>query len=104
MSDIADGLPSREEFSEHVNSAFQMRLGEGSAVDFCLVGVDDIVSNAVQENYALTFLAPLDTQPAQGIYRLDHETLGELEIFLVPVKKDESGLYLEAVFNRFISQ
>ena len=36
----------------------------------------------------------------QGMYQLQHDQLGALELFLVPVGRDHEGLYYEAVFNR----
>jgi hypothetical protein len=36
----------------------------------------------------------------QGMYELQHAHLGTLELFLVPVGQDHTGLYYEAVFNR----
>jgi hypothetical protein len=46
------------------------------------------------------FRAPAEHRLPQGIYTLIHPELGELEIFLVPIRADKDGFYLEAVFNR----
>lgn len=35
----------------------------------------------------------------QQIYRLQHATMGELDIFLVPIGQDENGVRYEAVFS-----
>ncbi len=104
MSDIAGKMPSKEKFSEQVDSIFQARVSEGLPFDLRLVRFDDIVSNAVQENFSLLFQAPSDAPPIQNIFQLSHEALGKMDLFLVPVKKDENGIYYEAVFNRFKSQ
>lgn len=44
--------------------------------------------------------APRPVLP-QSIYRLDHETMGTMEVFLVPVGPDpqQRGMVYEAVFN-----
>ena len=102
MSEIAGNLPSKEEFSEQVDSLFQASVGEGPTIDLRLVQFDEHVSDAVQENYSLLFRAPSDAPPAQNVFRLEHPVLGAMDLFLVPVKKDDNGLYYEAVFNRFI--
>ena len=102
MSDIVGELPTRGEFSQQINSVFRTRLGDGSDIDLRLVQFDEHAVNATQENYSLLFQAPADMPPVQSIYRLDHEALGEMDLFLVPVKKDDSGLYYEAVFNQLI--
>jgi hypothetical protein len=35
----------------------------------------------------------------QRIYRLQHEELGQLELFLVPIGPDADGMCYEAVFS-----
>jgi hypothetical protein len=35
----------------------------------------------------------------QKLYRMAHDDMGELEIFLVPIARDESGVTYEAAFN-----
>ena len=49
--------------------------------------------------FSLLFLGPADSVLPQRIYRLEHESLGPLEIFIVPVGRDESGTTYEAVFG-----
>jgi len=51
------------------------------------------------EPFTLLFRGPQEPRLAQGIHRLEHELLGTLEIFLVPVRPDEGGPLYEAVFN-----
>jgi hypothetical protein len=52
------------------------------------------------EPFALEFAGPAEPQLEQRIYRLEHETLGSLDIFLVPIGFDfAGGLRYEAVFN-----
>lgn len=103
VSAIAEQLPTKEEFSEHIDSIFEMRLDDDQPCEITLVGVTEVISNAVQENFTVLFRAPVDAPPKQGIYRLDHKHLAPVELFLVPVKKDESGLYFEAVFNHLVA-
>lgn len=53
--------------------------------------------NAPREAFSLVFRSPVPAQ--QGTYVLHHETLGQLEIFCVPVAPDGAGVQLEAVFS-----
>ncbi|HRI04245.1 MAG TPA: hypothetical protein PLL77_10930 [Pyrinomonadaceae bacterium] len=99
MSEIAIQLPSKSEFLAVNNSIFTASNGEGKDFEICLVSVEEIVSNDFQENFTLLFRAEPDVGTQQGIYVLKHEELGEMDLFLVPIKKDETGLYFEAVFN-----
>ena len=102
MIDTAEKLPTKQEFSDALDSCFQAHIADGPDFDLFLIEFEDIVSNATQENYSLLFRATVDAPPVQNIYRVEHETLGAMDLFLVPVKKDENGLYYQAVFNRLL--
>ena len=92
-------LPDKQGFAGQVDSLFRASLDEGPMVEMSLVKLTEIVCSDVQENFSLLFRSPIDIPPEQGIYRMEHESLGPMDIFLVPVKLDETGLYFEAVFN-----
>ena len=50
--------------------------------------------------FTLTFLGPAGQHLPQRTYRLHHATLGELDVFLVPVGPQADGRHqYEAVFN-----
>ena len=100
MSEIAVQLPSRHEFSAVIDSIFKASTDESGFFEICLVNVDAIVSTDFHENFTLLFKAPVDAPQQQGVYRLEHNAIGAMDLFLVPVKKDDSGLYYEAVFNQ----
>ena len=99
MSEIAIQLPSKSEFLAVNNSIFTATNGGGNDFETRLVSVEEIVSNDFQENFTLLFRADTVVGDQQGIYRLKHEKLAEMDLFLVPVKRDDTGLYFEAVFN-----
>ena len=48
--------------------------------------------------FSLTFRGPAEPILPQRIYELEHPTLGTLEIFIVPIGRDEAGTSYEAVF------
>ena|SRR5580765_1783763 len=100
MNAVIEKLPTREDFSEQLDSIFHASLEDGTAIDLFLVSSQTAVSRPDYESFSLLFRAPLDTQPVQNIYRLENEHIGPMDVFLVPVKKDNEGLYFEAVFNR----
>lgn len=54
---------------------------------------------ATRESFSLLLRAPKGWRGGQRIYTVGHPTVGELDIFLVPVAQDAKGLQLEAVFN-----
>jgi hypothetical protein len=47
----------------------------------------------------LFFLGSRDLMLPQGTYRINHEQLGEMEIFLVPTAREAEGFKYEAAFN-----
>jgi hypothetical protein len=49
--------------------------------------------------FSLVFRCGKETPLPQGTYTVEHERMGTLEIFLVPIGPDEGGLCYEAVFN-----
>ena len=91
-------------FLPHVGSEFRVDgPGAGDDVSLRLAAVRDLGSqpNAPRvKPFALEFAGPPEPRLEQRIYRLRHETLGSLEIFLVPIGFDAAGgLQYEAVFN-----
>jgi hypothetical protein len=57
-----------------------------------------------QEQFSLRFRGDHAQVFPQQLYAMKHEEMGEFELFLVPVGRDDSGTIYEAVFNRFIDQ
>ena len=49
--------------------------------------------------FSLLFRGPSGLELHQRIYRLSHETLGDVELFLVPMQPDDQGSLFEAVFT-----
>jgi uncharacterized protein DUF6916 len=89
-------------FSEHLNTSFRLRLGDVDAMEAQLIEVRDNGTTPEQEQFSLVFRTPRDRPPQQGLYKIEHEKLGELELLLVPVRSDKQGLNYEAVFNRLL--
>lgn len=51
-----------------------------------------------RDPFRLTFRGPWEPVLPQAIYALRHD-LGTLEIFIVPIGRDESGVLYEAIFS-----
>ena len=49
--------------------------------------------------FHLVLSAPMTWRLPQGLYRLAHPSLGELELFTVPIGPDASGFCYEVIFN-----
>jgi hypothetical protein len=53
-----------------------------------------------QERFSVVFRGGRDRLLEQAMYHMQHDQLGDLELFLVPVGQDQTSVYYEAVFNR----
>ena len=94
--------PSSEVTSGANVSNQEQSVGSVSTLTLVLTQCKVKLSNSMQECFALVFQAPVDAPPVQGVYRLHHPVIGPADIFLVPFKKTEVGLYYEAIFNRLL--
>lgn len=99
MDEIVGKLPSKGDFAAQIDTVFRIEGDHGDPFEATLVTLEDVFANEQYEVWVLTFLAPLDAPPKQGIYRLQHGELGSMELFIVPVQRDDKGIYFEAVFN-----
>lgn len=89
-----------EDYAPHVNSKFTAHCADGSSLELELTDVLENSPSPRQEQFVLTFRAPLTTPPHQQLFSVQHEQLGSGIIFLVPIGKDANGIIFEAVFNR----
>jgi len=96
---------TEEAFARQLNSKFRVRADTPRPVELELVEVKGWRSGAAEqgglERFSLFFSGPADIYLPQGSYSLEHEQLGVLDIFLVPVARTPEGLRYEAVFNFF---
>lgn len=92
-------LPTKATFASRLHTKFTMRADESQPIELELVDVRCHAAAVTHESFSLMFRAPVEAPARQGSYRLEHESLEAIEIFLVPVKIDDSGLFFEAVFN-----
>ena len=93
---------TEKEFSQHVNTKFQLKLDD-QAIELELVEVKGYRPQANEqggmERFSVFFDGPGNVRLSQRLYSLEHEQMGEFEIFLVPISGNEQGFRYEAVFN-----
>lgn len=98
---------TEEEFSKHVKTTFHVKFTDGQ-IDLELDEVKGYRNKAVErqgmERFSAFFQGPAQPLLPQHVYLMEHDQMGEFEIFLVPVSQDERGLRYEAVFNYFNEQ
>jgi hypothetical protein len=49
--------------------------------------------------FSLVLRGPETSTPLQQVYRVEHEAVGTLDLFLVPIGPDAEGMRYEAVFT-----
>ena len=91
---------THEEFSKNVNTKFQVQNEENIPVEVELIEISELKLHPRQEEFSLEFRSPLNMFLSQGVHNFSHEQMGQFELFIVPIKKDEHGFYYEAIFNR----
>src|SRR5688572_17993424 len=91
-------------FTKYLDTVFRVRVSAPGPVELKLVEVKGYAGGANDrsgmERFSLFFSGPADLQLPQQTYELEHEQLGSLDIFLVPIAQGEQVHY-EAVFNYF---
>src|SRR2546426_5946773 len=96
---------TEQEFSQHVNTNFRLKLDTPQPIDLKLVEVKGYAKKAEEESgmerFSLFFTGPADVLLQQHLYPLAHEVMGEMEIFLVPIGRTADGFRYEGVFNYF---
>ena len=93
-----------ETFQNVKGEPFRLVAPEGGGLDLRLTEVTPLSSASAAPGservpFALYFHGPRTPWARQATYRLEHEVLGALEIFLVPLGPDEHGMRYEAVFT-----
>jgi hypothetical protein len=96
-----------EVFAQHLNTKFFVPLEE-RRVELELVKItgDKTSMDKIEgvERFALYFLGPGDFYLPQRVYTLEHEALGTLEIFIVPVGARDKRYEYEAIFSRITNK
>ena len=87
-------------FSEDIGRTFPTHFNDKQTSELQIVSVTDLGSTPRQIQFSVVFRGPVTAPIAQGIYRVEHDKLGELDLFLVPIGKDQDGVQYEAIFNR----
>jgi hypothetical protein len=96
--------PEHADFARQLNSKFRIRISESETVESELTTVSELLLSPRQERFSLIFRTSNDFFLGQGQRPLEHDVMGRLDLFLVPIGRDEAGTYYEAVFNRLVKK
>jgi hypothetical protein len=92
-----------ETFEPHVGSSFFAEFPNGAKVELRLDAIGKVMESELarlqRQPFSLFFTGPKSFLLKQHTYRITHESLEPMEIFIVPVG-DKGGTYqYEAVFT-----
>lgn len=91
----------RATFTPYIGETFEAVFPDGRLA-FTLAEVRSLGTarpGATRDPFTLTFHAPLKYRYPQHMYRLEHPTLGAMEVFLVQVGVDANSALIDAAFN-----
>jgi len=90
-----------DSLEEHLGTPFRVRVEPERSLDLVLYQIARHEKHPGPriEPFSAFFRGPREVILPQAIYSLEHERLGALEIFLVPIGPDSQGMGYEAVFN-----
>ncbi|HEY0173481.1 MAG TPA: hypothetical protein VGB98_20890 [Pyrinomonadaceae bacterium] len=95
--------PTAEEFRQHLGTRFGVRLDTPRPVELELTEVNDYNAQSNEpskmERFSLFFRGPGDIMLNQGTFTLEHPSMGELLLFMVPIERAPEGFRYEVVFN-----
>ena len=88
-----------EVFEKAVDEKFQIS-GEFGQIETTLIDCKKLVQHDEEGRvpFSIVLRGPMEPFLEQRIYKVSHEKIGEMEIFLVPLGPDKTGMKYEAVF------
>lgn len=89
-----------DDFQKLIGTDCSMDCGNAGTFNLKVSSVRDLSPSSKHVQFSVVFLGPIGAPARQGIYRVTHGQLGEMELFLVPVSRDANGIEFEAIFNR----
>ncbi len=88
----------RDAFAEAIDTVFTLTAQSGQ-VDLKLAEVSELRETPRHRAFSLVFVVPAGYFVDQGLYDLQNERLGAMQLFLVPIGTRENCQELESVFN-----
>jgi hypothetical protein len=99
---MSEELLTCESFSGHVGEKFRIVAEEVDGWELELIEATPIKTQETRHKrppFSLVFRGPMEPVLNQQIVPLEHDSMGKLDIFLVPIGPDEDGMQYEAVFS-----
>ncbi len=92
-----------DDFSKCLNQTFRIHIAHGASLEVELIQVSGLTpaddAPDRRQPFSLLFRGPAEVTLEQGIFKIENETLGELELFVVTIGPDDEGMRHEVVFS-----
>lgn len=92
-----------EDFADKVGHVFAINEQDIPAIPLTLTEAEPLNPTSarpgIRPPFSLVFLARDPRVLPQRLYRMEHNELADLTIFLVPIGKDAEGVSYQATFN-----
>lgn len=92
-----------ETFEPHVGTSFWVEFPNETKVELRLARVGRVMESELarlnRQPFSLYFLGPKSILLPQNTYRITHDTVEPMEIFVVPVGQQADAYHYEAVFT-----
>ena len=84
---------THDAFARQLNTPFRVQYNPDRSLIVELIEATDLHASDRFETFSIVFRGPSDHFLPQGMYRFDHGEIGTFELFIVPIRQDEHGLY-----------
>jgi hypothetical protein len=82
-----------------LNEKFQVQHDLGT-MEVELIEATEIAADPRPEQFSIVFRGPTEPPARQGMYKFEHDQMGDFDLFIVPIGQDDEGRYYEAAFSR----
>jgi hypothetical protein len=96
--------PTLDEFEAQKETVFQATWDTADPLDLKLVAIRLLHTAPHNIQFAVEFLGEPTRALAQGTQLVRHPVMGDMDIFMTPIKKTNDGFIYEAIFNYMLDQ
>jgi len=93
---------SRDRFAACLNTIFRVVGEPFQGLELELVRVSEQRASQHWMSFSIEFHGRAERLLEQHLYTLEHPAFGALDLFLVPIGKEQQGFLYEAVFNLMV--
>lgn len=89
------------DFEPHLNTVFQLHYGQGEMLEVTLIEAKarGMAEPGRRQGFALLLQSTINDYLQQGIYHITHEVVEPMDLFIVPIGTNQTGMRYEIIFN-----